>query len=127
VRRLGEAIGLGLLEVGARLPPEAELAARFDVAPVPLREALSILRQAGMLETRRGRGGGTLVRGYAEAPKADQLRARMQDVSADDLRDLGELREAIAGAASALAAERAAPGRSRTCACSSSGWAGQGR
>jgi GntR family transcriptional regulator, transcriptional repressor for pyruvate dehydrogenase complex len=110
VRRLGEAIGLGLLEVGARLPPETELAARFDVAPVTLREALSILRQAGMLETRRGRGGGTFVRGYADVPAADQLKARIQEVSPDDLRDLGELRKAIAGAASALAAERAAPG-----------------
>ena len=37
VRRLGEAIGLGLVEVGERLPAEAELAARFDVAPVTLR------------------------------------------------------------------------------------------
>jgi hypothetical protein len=32
VRRLGEAIGLGLLEVGARPAAEADLAARFDVA-----------------------------------------------------------------------------------------------
>jgi len=110
VRRLGEAIGLGLLEVGAQLPPEAQLAARFDVAPVTLREALAILRQAGMLETRRGRGGGTFVRGYAEAPEADQRRATLQELSPDDLRDLGELRKAISGSASALAAERAAPG-----------------
>jgi GntR family transcriptional regulator, transcriptional repressor for pyruvate dehydrogenase complex len=109
VRRLGEAIGLGLLEVGERLPPETQLAARFDVAPVTLREALAILRQAGMLETRRGRGGGTFVRGYAAAPEADELRARLQEVSPDDLRDLGELRKAIAGAASELAAKRAAP------------------
>lgn len=110
VRRLGEAIGLGLVEVGERLPPEAQLAARFDVAPVTLREALAILRQAGMLETRRGRGGGTFVRGYAAAAEADELRARLRDTSPDDLRDLGELRKAIAGAASELAAERAAPG-----------------
>ena len=62
VRRLGEAIGLGLIEVGERLPPEAELAARFAIAPMTLREALRILREAGYLETRRGRGGGTFVK-----------------------------------------------------------------
>src|SRR5579872_545361 len=62
VRRLGEAIGLGLIEVGERLPPEAELATRLAIAPMTLREALRILREAGYLETRRGRGGGTFVR-----------------------------------------------------------------
>ncbi len=106
VRRLGEAIGLGLLDVGERLPPEADLAARFDVAAATLREALGILRQAGMLETRRGRGGGTFVRGYA-AVEADELRTRVGDWSPDDLRDLGELRKAVDGAAAALAAARA--------------------
>ena len=62
VRRLGEAIGLGLIEVGERLPPEAELSTRLAIAPMTLREALRILREAGFLETRRGRGGGTFVR-----------------------------------------------------------------
>src|SRR2546423_9746233 len=62
VRRLGEAIGLGLIEVGERLPPEAELATRLAIAPMTLREALRILREAGYLETRRGRGRGTSFR-----------------------------------------------------------------
>jgi len=108
VRRLGEAIGLGLLEVGEQLPPEIVLAARFDVAPVTLREALAILRQAGLVETRRGRGGGTFVRGQLPAPQLDDVRARLDGISADDLRDLADLRKAISGAAAALAAERAA-------------------
>ena len=108
VRRLGEAIGLGLLEVGEQLPPETVLAARFDVAPVTLREALAILRHAGLVETRRGRGGGTFVRAQLPTPGLDDLRARLDGVSADDLRDLADLRKAISGAAAALAAERAA-------------------
>jgi len=110
VRRIGEAIALGLLDVGERLPPEAELAARFEVAPVTLREALAIMRDAELLETRRGRGGGTFVKAHAVAPELDQLRDRRSDVSADDLRDLADLRRAVAGQAAALAAERAAPG-----------------
>ena len=61
VLRLGEAIGLGMLEVGERLPPEAELARHFGIAPMTLRQALAILREAGYVETRRGRGGGTFV------------------------------------------------------------------
>jgi DNA-binding FadR family transcriptional regulator len=110
VRRLGEAIGLGLLEVGEQLPPETDLAARFDVAPATLREALAVLRHAGLVETRRGRGGGTFVRGHVPAPVLDEVRARLDGVSADDLRDLADLRKAISGAAAALAAERAADG-----------------
>jgi DNA-binding FadR family transcriptional regulator len=109
VRRLGEAITLGLLEVGTRLPPESELAERFGVAQVTLREALAVLRQAQLLETRRGRGGGTFVTGHIALPELDELRERIGDLSADDLRDLADLRRAISGAAAALAAERAAP------------------
>ena len=68
VRRLGEAIGLGLLEVGDRLPSEPELAERFAIAPMTLRQALAILREAGYVETRRGRAGGTFVRRSVPTP-----------------------------------------------------------
>src|SRR5947199_9342616 len=62
VRRLGEAIGLGLIEVGERLPPEAELATMLAIAPMTLRDTLRILREPGYLETHHGRGSGTFVR-----------------------------------------------------------------
>ena len=61
VRRLGEAIGSGVLSPGERLPPEPRLAAQFGVAPMTLRQALGVLRQAGFVETRRGRNGGSFV------------------------------------------------------------------
>ena len=61
VSRLGQAIGMGLLRPGDRLPPEAELADDLGISPVTLRSALTILRSAGVLETQRGRGGGTVV------------------------------------------------------------------
>lgn len=107
VRRLGEAIGLGLLEVGERLPPEAELAARLAIAPMTLREALAILREAGYLETRRGRAGGTFVRRAVPQPPARVARKRLSRLTADELRDLTDYRRAVAGAGAALAAERA--------------------
>jgi len=108
VRRIGEAIGLGLLEVGERLPPEAVLAERFDIAPMTLRQALAILREAGYVATRRGRGGGTFVRRSVPPAPASRARARLRSLTAADLRDLTDYRVTVAGAAAALAAERAA-------------------
>jgi GntR family transcriptional regulator, transcriptional repressor for pyruvate dehydrogenase complex len=109
VRRLGEAIGLGLLEVGERLPPESELAERFGIASMTLREALAILREAGYLETRRGRGGGTFVRRAVPQAPAHVARKRLAKLTVDELRDLMDFRRIVAGAAAALAAERASP------------------
>jgi len=110
VRRLGEAIGLGVLEVGERLPPEAVLAERFGIAPMTLRQALAILREAGYVETRRGRGGGSFVCCAVPLPAAQTATARLASLTVDDLRDLTEFRRLVAGAGAALAAERATAG-----------------
>jgi DNA-binding FadR family transcriptional regulator len=106
VRRLGEAIGLGLIEVGERLPPEAELSARLAIAPMTLREALRILREAGYLETRRGRGGGTFVRRSLPQQPAREARRHLARLTVEELSDLMDFRVAVSGAAVALAAER---------------------
>src|SRR5947209_20531746 len=106
VRRLGEAIGLGLIEVGERLPSEAELASRLAIAPMTLREALRILREAGYLETRRGRGGGTFVRRSVPTPPAREARRHLARLTVEELSDLMDYRVAVSGAAVALAAER---------------------
>ncbi|MGR6922214.1 FadR/GntR family transcriptional regulator [[Actinomadura] parvosata] len=107
VRRLSDAIALGLLADGEQLPSEAELAARLGVSTVTLREALMALRQQGLVETRRGRGGGSFVRTPSEPP---ELEARLRACTVDELRDLGDHYAAIAGAAARLAALRALPG-----------------
>ncbi len=62
-RRLRHAIELGVLEDGAQLPSESELAARMRVSTLTLRAALAELRHLGLLETRRGKGGGSFVQG----------------------------------------------------------------
>ena len=81
VRRIGEAIGAGLLEPGERLPAEADLAAQLDVAPMTLRQALAILRDAGFIETQRGRSGGSFVRpdapGRSSRRRTPSRRARL--------------------------------------------------
>jgi DNA-binding FadR family transcriptional regulator len=103
VRRLGEAIGTGVLQPGERLPPELELADRLDVAPMTLRQALAILRDAGYVETRRGRGAGTFVVDDIARPLAQARRIPTRD----ELRDLIDWRRAVAGEAAFLAAARA--------------------
>ena len=108
VQRITEAIHLGLLDDGERLPVEVDLAAQFGVAPMTVREALATLREQELVETRRGRSGGSFVRRPA-GPPLDQLAARLSAMSASDLRDLFDEHTAIAGQAARLAAERAAP------------------
>jgi DNA-binding FadR family transcriptional regulator len=103
VRRIGEAIGSGVLEPGERLPSEGELAARLAVAPMTLRQALAILRDAGFVETRRGRGGGSFV--AADARHALQPSGPLP--TTDQLRELTDWRCAVSGEAAALAARRA--------------------
>ena len=61
VERLLQTIKLGVVEPGERLPPERELADRFNVSRVTLREAIKALQDAGYVESRRGRYGGTFV------------------------------------------------------------------
>lgn len=107
-RRLVDAITLGLLRDAEQLPSESELAGRFGVSTVTVREALVALRQLGLVETRRGRGGGSFVRTPADSPgsPAEAWRRRLRAVSLTDLRDVGDHYLAIAGTAAKLAAER---------------------
>jgi GntR family transcriptional repressor for pyruvate dehydrogenase complex len=61
VGQLATAIRLGVYPRGTTLPPERELATLLTVSRATLREAIAALREAGLVETRRGRGGGTVV------------------------------------------------------------------
>ena len=104
--RVGQAIQLGLLTDGEQLPPEADFAAQLGVSAMTLREALAMLRQQGLVETRRGRAGGTFVRRPA-APPLGLLRDRLRAMSIPELRDLTDEQSAVSGAAARLAATRA--------------------
>lgn len=67
VEQLATAIRLGAYPTGSALPPEREMAERMGVSRATLREAIAALREAGMVRTTRGRGGGTVV-SYEPAP-----------------------------------------------------------
>jgi DNA-binding FadR family transcriptional regulator len=107
-QRLGEAIRLGLILDGERLPSEVQLSEQLGIATVTLREALAALREQGLIVTRRGRGGGTFARSpQVELPDSPPL--RLLDFSTHDIRELGDHRAAISGMAAQLAAQRALP------------------
>ncbi|OMC33706.1 GntR family transcriptional regulator [Mycobacterium sp. GA-1841] len=61
-RRILSMLALGTLRPGSRLGTEREMAESFAVSRSTLRSALLPLSQAGVLERRTGRGGGTFVR-----------------------------------------------------------------
>jgi GntR family transcriptional regulator, transcriptional repressor for pyruvate dehydrogenase complex len=103
VERLAQSIRLGVLVGGDRLPPERELAETLGVSRVTLREAIGALRAAGLIESRRGRGGGTFV----VAPRTTRPRqAGRKRPAASGLDDLLDLRRIVEPGAAALAAAR---------------------
>ena len=102
VRILGDQIRDGTLPNGAKLPRETDLVAEHGVSRTVVREAISRLQAAGMVETRHGIG--TFVIGLGDASTfriaPDQL-GTLQDVIA-----VLELRIAVETESAALAAQR---------------------
>lgn len=103
VERLAQAIRLGVLGDGERLPPERELAETFGVSRVTLREAIKALREASLVESRRGRGGGTFVVAPRRRPRS---RATLERSLAGSLEDALALRRVVEPGVAALAANR---------------------
>lgn len=68
--QIREAIFSGLLVTGQKLPPERELAQRFQTSRVALREALRSLEKEGMITIKRGFGGGAFVADFDSALRA---------------------------------------------------------
>ncbi|NJP31765.1 FadR/GntR family transcriptional regulator [Micromonospora thermarum] len=109
VARLVQAIKLGMVRVGERLPAERELAERLQVSRVTLRDAIAALRDAGYLESRRGRTGGTFVRSAQPAPDAGGGRPDAGELAremGDRLHDALDFRRVLESGAAALAANR---------------------
>jgi DNA-binding FadR family transcriptional regulator len=105
VERLLTVIKLGVVAPGDRFPPERELAGQLGVSRLTLREAIKALQQAGFVESRRGRFGGTFVTYARPAPDPKEVRRIA-------LEDSGRLTDALTfrlvvetGAAEVLAAQ----------------------
>ncbi|WP_331452236.1 FadR/GntR family transcriptional regulator [Streptomyces sp. SS162] len=108
-----QVVRLGLVPAGGRLPAERELAERMGISRVTLREVLKVLQEQGLVESRRGRYGGTFVLrpergagpgGAADAAgAAEELRRRTASV---DLEDALLFREVLETGAAGLCAAR---------------------
>lgn len=103
-RALVDGIRAGAAPVGSRLPRDHELAARFGVSRAVVRDALDRLRRAGILEIRRGHGGGALVRSLAIPT---ELLTEVSELADEEIGRLLEARRGIETACAPLAAKRA--------------------
>jgi DNA-binding FadR family transcriptional regulator len=113
VERLLAVIKLGVVGPGERFPAERELAALLGVSRITLREAIGDLRNAGYVESRRGRFGGTFVTYTPPAPSRVELR-RIAVEDADKINDALTFRMAVeTGAAQILAQAGDADGDAR--------------
>jgi GntR family transcriptional regulator, transcriptional repressor for pyruvate dehydrogenase complex len=97
-------------EPGTRLPKEEELADRFRVSRIVIREAMKILEDRGVVEVRAGRGTMTAAPN-PERVKASLLRLfRDQPVpTLSEMERMLELREVLEESVAGLAAMRATP------------------
>jgi DNA-binding FadR family transcriptional regulator len=105
VERLVHAIKLGVVRPGDRLPAERDLSTRLRVSRETLREAIASLREAGYLESRRGRNGGTFVV-TDSVPIARSKRLRPSAHARLDLEDALAFRLAVESGAAQSAARR---------------------
>ena len=105
--RLRSSILEGEVAQGEHLPSEWELVNETGLSRTRVREALSLLKHEGLIETRRGRqGGSAVVRPTSESlTRSLHTFLQAQTIDGDDSTIL-EAREAIEPWAAALAASR---------------------
>src|SRR5262249_58610907 len=80
--RIRRQIGVGGIEPGAALPPERELARLFGVGRATVQQAVGLLEADRLIETRRGRAGGSFVQALDAEVAAAEVRARAADIAA---------------------------------------------
>jgi GntR family transcriptional regulator, transcriptional repressor for pyruvate dehydrogenase complex len=113
-------IVLRLIPSGQALPPERELAAMFGVGRATVQQAMRILVEDNMVESRRGKGGGNFVRG------PDESRAGMEGLlgrlrrQRERVQEALSYRRAVEPAAAALAAHARSPADLRALAFANS-------
>ncbi|MFF9071681.1 FadR/GntR family transcriptional regulator [Streptomyces sp. NPDC014646] len=102
-----QVVRLGLVPGGGRLPAERELAELLGISRVTLREVLKVLHDRGLVESRRGRYGGTFVVPRCAGAGEAELRRKVESV---DLDDALRFREVLEAGAAGLCAEQGLTG-----------------
>ncbi|HEX2964233.1 MAG TPA: GntR family transcriptional regulator, partial [Syntrophorhabdaceae bacterium] len=94
----------GKLKPGDKLPTEKELMNTLGVSRLPIREALKLLANIGLIETKQG--GGSYVRSLLADRMKDPLGLIMRDHS-EKIYELLEVRKEIEAWSAYYAAQRA--------------------
>jgi GntR family transcriptional repressor for pyruvate dehydrogenase complex len=104
-RELLNMIETGKFPPGSKLPTEMELTSHFSVSRAPIREALSMLRAAGVITSRQGGGS------YVEEATSSTLfqRIRVESDVVENIKHLFEMRKILEPEAACLAALRRTP------------------
>jgi len=103
VDQIRELIAAGQIKPGDRLPPERELAELFKASRNSVRDAIRVLEQMGLTESRQGDG--TYVRTVSVEELAEPL-ALMLLQSRQQMRELWEVRRVFEPAIAEFAASR---------------------
>jgi GntR family transcriptional repressor for pyruvate dehydrogenase complex len=103
VDQIRELIVAGRIKPGDRLPPERELAELFKASRNSVRDAIRVLEQMGLIESRQGDG--TYVRSVSAEELAEPL-ALMLLQSRTQMRELWEVRRVLEPALAGFAAAR---------------------
>ena len=106
VERLLQTVRMGLVKPGERLPSERELAVLLEVSRDTIRDATASLAEAGFLDIRRGRYGGTFVSATLTdfSGQDSQWRGQPSAMSPEDIKDLLVFREVLEVGAARTAA-----------------------
>jgi GntR family transcriptional regulator, transcriptional repressor for pyruvate dehydrogenase complex len=102
--QIAEKVRSGLLRRGDKLPPERDLAVQMEISRPTLREAARVLIDAGVVEVRRGPGGGMFV--ASDVVPVELVRQR-SSVRLGQVASVLEARRLIEPGVAQLAAQRA--------------------
>src|SRR5262245_3645641 len=110
IEELERAIREEYPEPGTRLPKEADLAVRFHVSRIVIREAMKVLEDRGVVEVRAGRGTITVAPHPGRVKESLMRLFRDQPIpTLTEMERMMELREVLEESVAALAAVRATP------------------
>jgi GntR family transcriptional repressor for pyruvate dehydrogenase complex len=103
VEQIRRAIRTGRFLPGEKLPPERDLAQQLGVSRTTIREAARVLEGEGLINVRRGAGGGLVIveQEFDRSRLREELRARFGEVE-----DILDFRVAVESQAARLAALR---------------------
>lgn len=101
--QLRRVIALRVVGADGTLPPERDLARQFGVGRATIQKAVAILESDGLVERRRGRGGGTFVLGRTDDAAPPRLVERVRE-NRDEIVEALAFRLAVEPSAAALAA-----------------------